>query len=260
MPAWEFLARVIRPGDGRLLLYLLGVQAAVQISGPYFTPFMLKQMQFSYGTYVTLIGCSFVAKILAVPAWGRLAARYGARQLLWIGGVGIVPVSAMWLVSTNFTWLIFVQLAGGALWAAYELAMFLLFFEAIADDERTSMLTTYNLAQAIATVGGSLVGGTILLLWGSAPETYLAIFALSSIARGCTLVFLRGAGDVRVRSFQVATRTVAVRPDGPMDRPIVVSLPAAKSARHGWAALAAAAARGLKRFRVDGPQTTPRKR
>jgi MFS family permease len=160
----------------------------------------------------------------------------------------------MWLVSTNFAWLILVQLVGGALWAAYELAMFLLFFEAIADDERTSMLTTYNLAQAIATVGGSLVGGLILLSWGSAPATYLAIFALSSIARGCTLVFLRGAGDVRVGSFQVATRTVALRPDGSMDRPIIASLPVAKPTRRGWAALVATAVQKLKRFRVDGPQ------
>lgn len=257
VPAREFFTRVVRPGDGRLLLYLLGVQAAVQISGPYFTPFMLKQMHFSYGTYVTLIGCSYLAKILAVPAWGRLAASYGTRRLLWIGGIGIVPVSAMWLVSTNFAWLVFVQLSGGALWAAYELAMFLLFFEAIADEERTSVLTTYNLAQAVATVGGSLVGGAILWAWGRSPETYLALFALSSIARGGTLAFLTGAGDVRVRSFRVATRTVAVRPDGPMDRPIVASLPVSGPPR-GWAALAAAAARRLHWHRLDAPsQSSP---
>lgn len=251
VPVGEFIARVIRPGDGRLLLYLLGVQAAVQISGPYFTPFMLKQLHFSYGTYVTLIGCSFLAKILAVPLWGKLAARYGARQLLWIGGVGIAPVSALWLVSTSIPWLIGVQVVGGALWAAYELAMFLLFFEAIADEERTSVLTTYNLAQAMATVGGSLIGGAVLLALGRSPEAYLTIFALSSVARAGTLLFLRGASDAPVHSYQVAMRTLAVRPEMSDMRPITASLPVRQAPRRGLAALAAAAARRWRRYRVD---------
>ena len=254
VPAREFFARVIRPGEGRLLLYLLGVQGAVQISGPYFTPFMLKQLHFSYGTYVMLIACSYLAKSLAVPIWGRLAAKYGTYRLLWIGGAGIVPVSAMWLVSTSLPWLVFVQLTGGALWAAYELAMFLLFFEAIVDEERTSVLTTYNLAQAISTVGGSLIGGMILLTWGREPNTYLMIFGLSALARACTLVFLFRASDVPVRTFQMATRTLAIRPEGSVDRPIVASLPIEESEQsepRGLAAFAAAAARTLKRYRVD---------
>jgi MFS family permease len=227
----------------------------VQISGPYFTPFMLKQLHFSYATYVMLIACSYLAKSLAVPLWGRVAARYGTYRLLWIGGAGIVPVSALWLVSTSLPWLVFVQLTGGALWAAYELAMFLLFFEAIVDEERTSVLTTYNLAQAIATVGGSLLGGMILLTWGREPNTYLTIFGLSTVARACTLVFLFRASDVPVRSFQMATRTLAIRPEGSVDRPIVASLPVKRSERRGLAALAVAAARRLKRYRIDSDES-----
>lgn len=255
VPAREFCARVLRPGQGRLLLYLLGVQGAVQISGPYFTPFMLKQLHFSYATYVMLIACSYLAKSLAAPAWGRIAARYGTRRLLWIGGAGIVPVSALWLVSTAIPWLVFVQLAGGALWAAYELAMFLLFFEAIVDEERTSVLTTYNLAQAVATVSGSLLGGLVLLTLGREPNSYLTIFGLSAVARAATLVFLLRASDLPVRSFQMATRTLAVRPEGIVDRPIVASLPIEKPAPRGLAALASAAVRRLKRYRVDEAET-----
>ena len=36
---------------GQLLIYLVVVQAAVQMSGPYFTPFMLEKLRFSYGAY-----------------------------------------------------------------------------------------------------------------------------------------------------------------------------------------------------------------
>ena len=97
--------------------------------------------KFPYFQYVILIGVAFAMKVVALPYCGRLAHRFGTRRLLWIGGVGIVPVAGLWLVSNNFGWLIFVQVLAGLTWAAYELAMFLLFFETIDAAERTSMLT-----------------------------------------------------------------------------------------------------------------------
>ena len=42
-----------------------------------------------------------------------------------------------------------VQLLSGIVWAAYELAMMLMFFEAIPRQDRTSVLTFYNWGNAI---------------------------------------------------------------------------------------------------------------
>lgn len=186
----EFVRRFRQAGDGRLLMYLLGVQAAAQIAGPYFTPYMLGPMNLPYATYVTLIAVSFAAKAMALPALGELARRFGSRRLLWIGGVGIVPISGLWLISNSFPFLVFVQVLAGITWAAYELAMFLLFFEAIRPDERTSMLTNFNFANSVATAAGSLLGGGILAFYGKQPEIYLLLFAMSSAARGLTLFAL----------------------------------------------------------------------
>ena len=186
----EFFGRFRSAGDGRLLVYLLSVQAAAQIAGPYFTPFMLRSMNLSYITYVSLIAVSYAAKAVTLPALGRLARRFGTRTLLWAGGIGIVPVSGLWLVSDSLVFLMFVQALAGVTWAAYELAMFLLFLETIPAEERTSMLTNFNFAHSLATVCGSVVGGALLFGLGKQPETYLLIFALSSAARALTLVVL----------------------------------------------------------------------
>jgi len=214
--------------DGPLLIYLLAVQAAAQFAGPYFTPFMLKQVRFSYLEYVLLIAASFAAKAVALPALGRLARRIGARQLLWIGGVGIVPVSAMWLVSNTFGYLLFVQVVAGLAWAAYELAMFLLFFEAIPDKERTSVLTIYNVGNALATACGALLGGSVLWLAGERPEIYLTLFGVSSLARLAALVFLTRVPAIDSRPKEMpARRILSLRPAvGSVDRPILASLPA----------------------------------
>src|SRR5262249_19142976 len=142
----ELLGRIRSGSSERLLLYFLAVQVAVQISGPYFSPFMLGQLRISYLDYVGLLATSFIAKIVTLPACGRFATRFGVRTLLWIGGIGIMPCSGLWLYAQDYWQLVTVQFIAGAVWAAYELAMFLLFFEAAPREERTSILTLFNLA------------------------------------------------------------------------------------------------------------------
>ena len=68
--------------------------------------------------------------------------------------------------------------------------MFLLFFETMPTEERTSLLTTFNLAHAVATATGSLVGGAILFSWGPSQNIYLALFALSAVCRAVGLLVL----------------------------------------------------------------------
>jgi MFS family permease len=209
----EFFRRFRHSGDGRLLVYLLSVQAAAQIAGPYFTPFMLRSLKMSYVSYVTLIAISFAAKAIALPAIGMLARRYGTRTLLWLGGVGIVPISGLWLISNSFPFLCVVQLLAGITWAAYELAMFLLFFETIRPAERTGMLTNFNFAHSLATAAGSLLGGALLWQLGKHAETYLLLFALSSVARALSLVMLwRVPAAPRAELLPAATANVVVRP------------------------------------------------
>jgi MFS family permease len=209
----EFVRGFRNSGDGRLLVYLLSVQAAAQIAGPYFTPFMLRSLQLSYVSYVTLIAISFAAKALALPAIGSLARCYGTRKLLWIGGIGIVPISGLWLISNSFAFLCVVQVLAGVTWAAYELAIFLLVFETIKPEERTGMLTNFNFAHSVATAAGSLLGGALLWGLGKQAETYLLLFALSSVARACSLVMLwRVPAAPKAELLPVATAHVPVRP------------------------------------------------
>lgn len=220
VPPGELLAA--RRSDGALLIYFFAVQTAAQIAGPFFTPFMLKHIRFSYYEYVALIGTAYATKALALPALGQLARRFGTRRLLWLGGLAIVPVSALWLVSNAFGYLVLVQIASGLAWAAYELAMFLLFFEAIRDEERTSVLTTYNLGNAAATAIGSLLGGGILRLVGEAPATYLLIFGLSSVARLVAMALLVRVPGTASAVMPVGLRIVGLRPSvGSIDRPIL---------------------------------------
>ncbi len=230
------IARRLRGGmDGRLLTYMLTVQVCVQISGPFFTPYMLKRLEFSYAEYLMLTATAFITKTIALPTIARLADRRGAQALLWTSGLAIVPLAGFWMLFDTLPGLFVLQMFAGLIWGTYELATLLLLFDHIDERERTSILTLFNVANAAAMVGGSLLGGAVLGFivhsrFGQMNDGrfgYHVLFALTTLARVCTLIFLRRAVSVmdrpmRVRLPVALPRVLAVRPQmGSIDRPVV---------------------------------------
>jgi MFS family permease len=186
--------RVIRglrnDAGAKLLAYLFCVQAMVQFSGPYFTPFMFRELKLSFFEFTLLIALAFLGKMVASPFYGRLAHRIGARNLLWVGGAAIVPISGLWVFSQTLPYLAIVQFLSGLAWAAYELAFFLMFFEAIPRSRRTSVLTVYNLSNSTAMFAGSIVAASLLYSLGESYNSYLMLFGISSLGRLAALGLL----------------------------------------------------------------------
>jgi MFS family permease len=188
----EVLARLMNRGEGRLLVYLWMTYATAQIAGPYFTPFILGQLQYNYATYMLILATSIVTKTMSMQLMGRFAQRYGSRQLMIAGGVMLIPLPALWLFSSSIPYLLCVQVVAGFAWAAFELSIILMSFDCIPASHRTSMLTVYNLGYAIVSVAGSLVGGLLLKLGGESYTAYLVVFGVSAACRVLTLPLLRG--------------------------------------------------------------------
>jgi MFS family permease len=185
------LQRFSRGAEGQRLWYLSLVQGAAYFAGPYFAPYMFRVLNLSYPEYVVLISTAYMAKVASLSLWGAVAARFGVRKLLWLGGIGIIPTAGLWLLSDRFWYLIVVQLGSGAAWAAYELAVFLIYFNSVRAEERTSVLSLFNLATTTGMVVGALLGGGVLIAFGATRPVYYALFAGSSLLRVGTLFFLR---------------------------------------------------------------------
>ena len=181
----------------RLLTYLFSVQIAAYTAGPYFSPFMLSQMDMGYRDFALLIGVTFIGKVVALPFWGKVAHYAGPRKLLWIGGISIVPISGLWFVSRSYVFLATLQVLGGVTWAAYELALFLMFFETIPREERTSVLTVYNFGNSLSQVVGALIGAAWLRWLDRTYDAYLWLFVLSTVFRAMTIMLLARVPDTR---------------------------------------------------------------
>lgn len=237
----EFLGRLRHDSGAKLLAYLFAVQVAVQVSGPFFAPYMLgkSQLNMGYMQFMALISLGFIGKVFVLPAWGRLAHHAGARRLLWAGGLAIIPVSGLWVVADYFStfdfsytvsggwlagdwhfsgvfaWLCGVQILSGLAWGGYELALLLMFFEAIPREERTSLLTIYNLFNQVAWVLGALIGAACLYLLGEVRYAYLFVFGLSTVFRFCTLAFLVRVPELRPANAPIVLPTPVISGGGP---------------------------------------------
>lgn len=251
VPLRQLFASTSQNG-GTLVWYLLAMQVAVQISGPYFNSYLIGDQKISYFDYMLMIGVGFVGKVLATPFWGRVAQQAGAKRLLWIGGIAIIPISSFWVISDwfsvwqwttpftlpgsteqwvvsgEFLYLCLVQLISGVTWAAYELAMLLMFFEAIPRQDRTSMLTFYNWGNAAAMVVGSFVGAAVLSLMNESHVGFLVLFGLSSVARLMTVGLLFWAPDLRLHEAPPAIEPLGMGPTrGQLELPVLMKLPIA---------------------------------
>jgi MFS family permease len=209
-------------GHGRLLFFLLTFQMGVSVASPYFTPFMLSELELSYLQFTVLMAAAFAARVLTLPALGRYVRRVGTKKVLWRAGLAISTLPIQWLVSDHFAWLLVLQLLSGTAWAAFELASLLSFFERIPPHGQTSVLTLYNLASASAIVLGSAAGGGLLRFFGEGPMGFAAIFVVSTLARALMLAFLRQVPDFEDPGPPPPLRALSVRPSsGGEQRPVL---------------------------------------
>lgn len=186
LEAWHSVS----PKARSLIVYLVCMTACIQFSGPYFIPFMMKQLGFSYQDFVTVLAAALIARALSMSLWGKIARKYGSQGLLWIGGIGLLPLSTMWIVSDNWWWLIFIQALAGVLWSAYELAFFLMFLEFIPQRRRADMLSIYYLANSCASCLGALAGGWWISSFGTNVAAYHGVFIISAVGRVFCLLLL----------------------------------------------------------------------
>jgi MFS family permease len=187
----EIIPKLKDTREGKLLVYLLAVQIAVQVSGPYFVPYWLGHLRFSYLEVMVLQATQIAAKLIAAPLFGELARRTGTHRLLKLAGAAIVPIAGLYLFSQSFWWIVCIQICSGVAWSAYELAGLLILFDAIPQRDRTSLLTLHNLANACSTVIGSILGALIAARFDDIGHAYLALFAVSTAGRALAMALLR---------------------------------------------------------------------
>jgi MFS family permease len=208
-----------------LALLMLGTHIAV----PFFTPYMLRDLQLDYATYASLTAVPIVVKALLFPALHPLSQRYGMRKVLVWSAAGVVTAPALWVVLDTVPGLVLVQMLSGLAWGGLEFASFQLLLSSARPDCRVEYLSIASTMSSTTQLIGGLGAGLLRTQLG---WSYATLFMLSSLGRGLALLWIVGAlpRRMRVEMPRLFLRVISLRPGtGTLQRPIVHDDPTPES-------------------------------
>jgi len=187
---WE---RLRQSNFVRFSIFFALVQFSVAVASPFFTMYMLRDLQFSYLMFMCNTGMAVLVQFLTLNRWGRISDIFGNRRILAATGVMIPLLPLLWSVSTNFWYLLCVQAVSGLTWAGFTLSCSNFLYELIAPDKRATYLAVHNVLASLGIFAGASLGGylgmhlpTELSLLGhnySWSSPLLGVFMVSALLR-----------------------------------------------------------------------------
>ena len=187
--------------------YFALMNLAVGISAPFFTVYMLRDLDLSYLQFTVLSGTSVFVQFLVLSSWGRLADIYGNRLILIVTSISLPIVPLVWLLSADFWALLLFQALSGLSWSGFTLSAGNLLYELVPRTRRAAYVAFHNVGTAAGGFVGAMLGAALALvlplrgvLFGATAVTsnLLYLFALSGLMRGILAALLAR----RVRDFR----------------------------------------------------------
>ncbi len=202
---FQFLRKVGKYNFNFFALFTSMMHFSVMIAGPFFTVFMLRELNFSYATLMFVNLSASLFGLIFMPLWGKFSDRYGRKETILLSSIFISLMPALWLFSQNPIYLLLPSFFSGVGWAGFNLSAFNFVYDSIKPEKRSFCFAYFNILSGIGIFFGSLLGGGILkILPGLNGSKFLSLFLLSSFLRTLTcIIFLPHIKEVRkVKKFK----------------------------------------------------------
>ncbi len=208
---FQFLKKAPSNNFGRYTLFRAVISFAVSIGGPFFTVYMLRNLNFSYTVFMTVALSQTLFGLLIMRLWGRFADRYGNYEVMKITLVliGVFPI--LWLISPSPVYLIFVpQLIGGIGWVGFNLAAGNFVYDSVTPQKRGLVVSYYNVLIGVGVFLGAGLGAILVkVITITFMDKLLFIFLISGIARIASgLIMLPYIKEVRKTEKFDSTRAL----------------------------------------------------
>jgi MFS family permease len=190
------------------------MNAAVGISSPFFTVYMLRDLALSYFEFTVLTGTSVFVQFLMLTTWGRVADIYGNRLILVVTSVMLPIVPSLWLLSDDFWALLAFQALSGLSWSGFTLSAGNMLYELVPQTRRAAYVAFHNVGAAAGVFGGAMLGAGLALLlpprtvlFGESQilSNLLYLFIISGLTRAIIAALLAR----RVRELRKPRRTMS---------------------------------------------------
>ena len=224
---WDFVRRARRSNFVKFVFFVSSMNFATAVSGPYFAMYMLQDLKFSYSDYTIVIAVAVLAQFVVLRSWGAMSDQFGNRRILKVCGACVAVNPWMWLLSSNYWFVICVQLYSGIFWSGFTLAAANFVFDAVTPPKRARCIAYQSIINGVLVFLGSAIGGALVTeaplerlghvgLW-STPSKFCVLFLASGLLRALVMLMLFPAfKEVRqvksIRGHQVIARLISIRP------------------------------------------------
>jgi hypothetical protein len=210
-------ARFLGSGRGRMAtrLVILGgiLHVTVYSAAPYFNPYMLQTLRFTYLQFMLSSVWVVLWKSLLLQVWGHSVDKRGARRVLGLALilVGIVPLP--WMAADALPLVLAAQLLSAVAWSGHEVATFALMLEASTRRTRPQLFASQSVVHGLGQLGGTLLGAALL---HGAVTQYTHLFGMSAVGRLIVafIAFVWLPTSLRRRAHAPALRPIGLRPHG----------------------------------------------
>jgi MFS family permease len=214
-----FLRRFRESNFVKFVLFVASILFTTHLAAPYFSVYMLRDLQLGYFTYMLIHLAAAVGSLAAFPVWGRNADVVGNARILKTTGRLVPVIPLLWLVSRDPAYLVLVEFFAGFVWGGFNLCAANFIYDAVTPEKRVRCLGYFNLISGVAIFSGAMIGG---FLADRLPPLLglplMTLFVISGLMRLCAAVCLSGRfkevreGARPVSSAQLFFSVVGVRP------------------------------------------------
>jgi MFS family permease len=189
----DFIKQFRESNFVKFALYVSGITFATQLAAPYFSIYMLKDLNLGYANYMVIHMAAVVSMLISFPVWGKHADHVGNASILKTTSFLIPIIPLLWIVSGNVYYLIAVELVAGFIWGGFNIASANFVFDAVTPGKRVRCLGYLNLFNGAAVCLGAVVGGFLLdylpPLFG---KPLITLFLISGLLRFAAHFLLSG--------------------------------------------------------------------
>jgi MFS family permease len=182
----EFLSSMKRTNFKRFMIFAMLFDFSVYLAAPFFTVYMISELQISYWWFAVISSASIVAGMLSQKYWGKISDRYGDRNVMMICAALASLVPLIFIFSRDVPLLVLANVFSGFAWAGLDLVTFNFLLDSSPPLKRPLFISNYQFFDGLAVAGGSLAGGAIIYFAGSGFIWLSAIgliFAISFLLR-----------------------------------------------------------------------------
>lgn len=153
---------------------------SVMLASPFFSVFLLKDLQVSYSMLALIDAIALITKILMFKPVGKLSDKVGDKPLaiIFLTATALVPLTYLFVTKETFWLVIPANIISGIAWAGTDVLMINLLLGLTTPSARAMQVASYQMINSLAMIIAPILGGII-----ADKITIIGLFMIATLLR-----------------------------------------------------------------------------